>query len=746
LRKQITRFFAYILTASIVLALAVVPLTHVKAVKFGDVGGLPQGYWPVRSPYNDALDAKNAVGITTHGENVINFWLQGHTPENRAALWMTDLSGHAYELNDLWWVSKRVAEEYEARRDYDNAIRLYRVTLAFADAYIALAPQIGGSASDMEWTRILIQNKISSWDVSIELYAEVPAASGSGDTSYTGAKHEPRSGIYYGETYGDGAVMSFTKKPSAMIIYVRYEDQLIPELVEHDLKINESQHGYNRGDYSVIEIAWNFIGEGTMLRSVLNDRQKITEAAQYLGNLGIPILLRVGAEMNIWEHKANPEEYKAAFRFIAGIMRENAPNVAMVWSVNDNSAEGLTYDMFYPGAEYVDWVGISLYLRKYFLGNHNTSDTDAAIWGTGRYANPIGFIENLVKQYGSRHPIMISETGIQLYNTSNSEDTTDWALIRMRMMYAYIPIMFPQVKAVFLFNTNLPGQYRYDLNYSPRAKELYGQLTSSGYFLGRGQTSPTITYKKIGSATLPANAVTLLTYAPFFTMDNVIVEYRLNGKWLGQDTNIPYRRTFDLSGEADGLHRLEVRVLSGGTQLKSVEYNVSKSGGNVTISSGAITPPKPPSTITVPPSSQPMYIDGKLIEFEAYLINGQNYVKLRDFAYAIKDSTKKFGASFAVDAATGIITAFLTRGQAYEPNGTEMTPGDSQSKPAQQSSDKMVFFLDNKKATIAAYMIGDSNFLRVRDLLELFDICAVYDSGLKIIRLDTTRPFSESEI
>lgn len=744
--KRLKSFFVFLLVVSMALAL-VAPIGNIQAVRFGDVANLPQGYWAIRGPYDEARTANDTTGITTHGEALINFWLKGQPAEQLAAQWTTNVVNHGYEINDLWTVSKKVAETYEAIKDYTNAIRVFRIALTFIDSYKALIPHIGGDPAGMDFSRQEILAKIAAWDVTIELYAEIETRNGVGDMSFCGAKHEPRTGVYYGETTGSDAEMSFDKKPSATIIYVHYEDEVMSERVSHDLWLNEDMYGYNRKDYSVIQIAWNFINEGLTLRNVLNDRAKITEAARYLGSLGLPILLRIGAEMNVWEHKAEPEEYKAAFRFIAGIMHENATNVAMVWSVNDVSAAGLTYDMFYPGEQYVDWVGVSMYMRKYFQGNPNTSASDAAIWGTGPYANPIKYINELVTKYGSRHPIMISETGIQLYNASNSEDVTNWALPRMRMLYSYIPVLFPQVKAIFYFNTNQPGGFRYDLSFSPTARNLYKQLTGSGYFLGKWQTEPTITYKKVGTAELPANAVTLLTYAPYFTMDDISVEYRLDGRWITQVSDIPYRHTLNLSNETNGTHALEVRVLSGGSVLKSASYNILKSGNTVVVSTGAITPPPPPPPpLTVPPSAQPMYIDGKLFQFDAYLINNQNYVKLRDFAYAIKDSEKRFSASFTVDPVTDIITAFLTKGGVYEPNGTEMLPGDGLPKAAVQASDRMIFFVDGERAEIEAYMIGGSNYLRVRDMLELFDICASFDAATRTIVLDTTRPFSESTI
>jgi len=741
LKKTIKKLSAILLTAAIAMTLISLPAPDTQAVKFGDVAGVPQAFWAVFVPYEDALNARDSAGIITHGEHVINYWLAGRTAEQRAAEWGANVPNHGYEINMMWSASYTVARQYEARKDYVNATRLYKIALAFVDPYkalIPLSPGPGGSISDMDFARTEIQTKIDAWNANIELYVEIDMRNGVGDTSFTGALHEPKMGIFYGEPPEASAVMDFAKKPSGTLIYVRYETQVMSERVQADLAANESRHGYSRSDYSVIELAWNFHEEGATLKTVPNDTAKITAAAQYLNSLGLPILLRIGAEMNVWRNSADPAEYIAAYRFIADIMRKEAPNVALVWSVNHVSAAGLTYEMFYPGERYVDWVGISMYVRRYFQGNPNTSSSDEAIWGTGSFANPIKDVESIVKLYGSKHPIIIVEGGVTLFNTSNNEDLTDWALPRIRQLYAYVPMLFPQVKAIFWFNTNIQGHYRYDFADSPRAKELYRQLTGSGYFLGMGQTEPTVTYKKIGTATMPANAVTLLTYAPFFTFDDVVVQYWLDGKWVGQSADIPYRFTRNFSTDADGAYKLEVRVLSGSTVLKSAEYNIRKNGNNVTIATGAITPPPPPpaGSLTVNPTQSTVYVNGKATEFEAYLINGSNFFKLRDLAYVINGTTKQFEVGY--NAATGEVT--LTAGQPYTTVVGDMVLGDGSAKTATLNTTLKVS-LNGTPVEITAYLIGGNNFVRLRDIMKLVNVETVYDETTRAIWLDTSKPY-----
>jgi beta-mannanase len=108
--------------------------------------------------------------------------------------------------------------------------------------------------------------------------------------------------------------------------------------------------------------------------SAVEDGEYIRKWARDARESGAPILLRWACEMNgnwvAWH--GNPELYKEKFRLIAGIMKEEAPNVAMVWAPNDipHVPGNPLYDIhgYYPGDEYTDWVGIDFY-GVYFYEN-----------------------------------------------------------------------------------------------------------------------------------------------------------------------------------------------------------------------------------------------------------------------------------------------------------------------------------------------------------------------------------------
>ncbi|MCL2854760.1 MAG: hypothetical protein FWE21_03985 [Defluviitaleaceae bacterium] len=578
------KFIKYF-TAVALVALMVLPATTVFAVRFGDVAAVPRGFWAVLAPYTNALDNNNSAAITAAGRGVINFWLDGRDAAQMAEYWGGDVTGYGFIINNIWSVSNMVARHYGYLGDGDGLRWAYTMAYTFLDAYQALTPHIGGNPDDMEFARTRIRNRLDGLNTHIAVFAEM--AGDGGHTIYFGALHEPAQGILFGEQVGNATVISGMHRPSAVTIYVEFEIEDMRSRVLYDLNTNQHIHGINPEDYAIIQIAWNFLYEGATLANVPGQEAMVRQAARFLEELNLPILLRVGAEMDVWSNPANPQEFIEAFRFITKIMRQEAPNVAMVYSVNFISAFGMDWQMFYPGDDYVDWVGISLYTTRYFMGNPYTDDATAALRRTGYHANPLAFVHQLAEEFGDRKPLIITEGGVSLYNVQNGEDLTHWAMPVMRHIYSYIPLMFPQVKAMFWFNTHVAGENQhFHFGSFPQARYLYSRLTAQPPFIPMGQTQSHISFARLGceeTATMPANAVVLLTYVPHLNLGDLLVEYRLNGDWLGSSRYAPHRRSFDLSHINDGGHVITVRAINDGNVLHTVDLMLNKNGGYITI-------------------------------------------------------------------------------------------------------------------------------------------------------------------
>ena len=565
---KIKKFFKSAISLAVITAVCLSGVLSFPVYAAKTNAELDKRYWNLREPHEKALASKNNQDIVKTGEAIMSLFLGRAYPENAEKKAADYLANDALEINILSAVIMNVARAYETLGWTNAAVKAYKLAAPFVEAYGKF------NKTDETFRLTLIMNKISSYDVKSSVYAEVKGTDG--DISYLSAKYEPKNGVIYGESFSGDAKKNSAgyKNASGAVFYVIYETDTI-ESFDYLLKpLSEEK--------DIIQIAWNLKNEGGSLAGIVNQRAKIEKEAEYLKKLGTPVLLRFGAEMNVWEKAADPEKYIEAFRFVAKIMKEKAPNVAMVWSVNSISAEGKNYGMFYPGDEYVDWVGVSLYCLKYFKGNKNQDDNTQSIYLTGKFSNPLRQLDPVVKLYGGKKPIMIAEGGIENYSVINKTDETIWADAQMRLMYKFLPIVYPQVKAVFYFNTfgDTRAQYRFTLFENEKINKLYDELTAGSYFIKKGQKAGGISYKKLGAVTLPANAVTLFVYSPYIDRPNLVRTYTVDKKWSGTGDS----QKLDLSSYSDGLHTITIEVADSGSLLETIIIYVKKTGPTVTVS------------------------------------------------------------------------------------------------------------------------------------------------------------------
>ena len=144
------------------------------------------------------------------------------------------------------------------------------------------------------------------------------------------------------------------------------------------------------------------------------------------------------------------------------------------------------------------------------------------------------------------------------------------------------------------------------------------------------------------------------------------------------------------------------------------------------------------SSLTVNPTQSTVYVNGISTAFEAYSIDGNNYFKLRDLAYMLNGTNKRF--SIGYDNTTGAIT--LTSGQQYVPIGGEMVLGDGKAKAAVLNKGINIT-KDGTPVQITAYLIGGNNFMKLRDVMRLFDVGVGYDNATQSITIDTSKRYTD---
>lgn len=187
--------------------------------------------------------------------------------------------------------------------------------------------------------------------------------------------------------------------------------------------------------------------------------------AQGAGKWNKPIFIRFGHEMNgSWypwgewidrnENQVfDPEEatnfsgadYVQAYRNVASMFRLYAPKAVLMWCPNSGLVGGGRRDPFrrwYPGDDVVDWVGLDVYERGFFLPK-----ADAHLWG-GQFAynlthdaadieatpqnESVGFYN--IYANVKKKPILICETGAtqsfrsDLTLDQRAQMTRDWKI------------------------------------------------------------------------------------------------------------------------------------------------------------------------------------------------------------------------------------------------------------------------------------------------------------------------------
>ena len=113
--------------------------------------------------------------------------------------------------------------------------------------------------------------------------------------------------------------------------------------------------------------------------------------------------------------------------------------------------------------------------------------------------------------------------------------------------------------------------------------------------------------------------------------------------------------------------------------------------------------------IVASPTNSKITIDGVEVKFEAYNINGNNYFKLRDVAYSLNDTEKRFSVNWVAENNS----ANLITGEDYVPIGGEMNLGNNEQKTAALSNTNIM--VNGEGVTATVYLIDGSNYFKLRD-------------------------------
>lgn len=128
---------------------------------------------------------------------------------------------------------------------------------------------------------------------------------------------------------------------------------------------------------------------------------------------------------------------------------------------------------------------------------------------------------------------------------------------------------------------------------------------------------------------------------------------------------------------------------------------------------------------------QKIQSDGEEVQIPAYIIQGKNYVKLRDFAAILSKTNKKFDISFDKQKEAVVIES----GKAY--NKTDKDLKENKEASAKAIFSEQIVLLDNKEVKVQTANIMDNNYLPIRDLAELVGVKIDFNNEKKIVELKT---------
>ncbi len=432
--------------------------------------------------------------------------------------------------------SKHLGKYYDSIKNYDEAVYYYKKE---AEAWKNAGHESWG------YEDLIRVKEIESF---IEYYVKTD------EIDYTLAQFEPKHG-YYAGIYADldDAVRFDIDKiddiygtHSTILYYHNFNTYISDRNIDVE-QIQEDQY---------------YLQLALQPMNGLDDVQEnewLINFAEELESIDLPIFLRYASEMNgdwlAWD--GDPVKYKEKFILVHDVMEKYAPNVIMVWAPYETPMElnGNKIEDFYPGDEYVDWVGVNFYVDYYESGETDKKDNFLQ--------NPLSHLDHIYNTYSDRKPIMIPETAVSHKSIPNDLHVTDWAVENMKKLYSYLPVKYPRMKSITYFNVD-QGDELYQVGnvwndyYMPNKPEVldtYTTLLEGESVINTMDEVIDFTYKPITEEEVKNhNNITFFIKIPDYKINKV--EYYVDDVLVKTDIQMPFSLNYDLQEK----NKLNIKV------------------------------------------------------------------------------------------------------------------------------------------------------------------------------------------
>lgn len=244
---------------------------------------------------------------------------------------------------------------------------------------------------------------------------------------YTYAKYEPQSGCYLGVDTEENMGGEDTIDKFESLVGTEHQIYVKKMKIGELYPLQWVLECYSKGKMPMITM-YPYDNYGAF------DKKYIEQSAKDFGMIDVPIFVQLLPNPVMYGVKS--EDYVEYFRFVRESFKQNAPNVAFVWSIDRNVIK--ESEAFYPGDDFVDWVGLNVFDE---IGKETEND----IWKQ---------LDYYYYSFQKRKPLMISQLGISHYSTKNHSYQIEEASIKIEDFYNKIQQNYPRIKAIVYVNQN----------------------------------------------------------------------------------------------------------------------------------------------------------------------------------------------------------------------------------------------------------------------------------------------------
>ncbi|OON97063.1 MAG: hypothetical protein ATN32_05910 [Candidatus Epulonipiscium fishelsonii] len=377
----------------------------------------PNTIWKPLDEYTLSKSENNLENQIAASEKVISIM----TPEPESQERINILLNHHLEL----------ANAYNTIGNYEKAYENFKLYIPFGES----------QGHDVSYAYA----KLMTLQPSLEVFQLNSNAS----APYFDAKFEPTQGVIYGSYYDKDTYIGvaynnedirsrYPSEESMLLVYLEFGQDIKTPYIQNMLNLAKEED-------KLVFLAWNTAGStldtanSSQFPLHQTPQEYIASTIDYLSSQGLDALIRFGGEMNngpsgrnVFTGEVDSAGFIESFQYVSNIAKQH-DNIGMVWSPDDIGGLDTPFEMFYPGDEYVDWVGVSMYPKKYFrdeIDTSNNKDINALKNILGIRAQ--GFVDN-ANGLGSTEIHKSSTYKSQSISETFMYDTDDYDEIRLKI-------------------------------------------------------------------------------------------------------------------------------------------------------------------------------------------------------------------------------------------------------------------------------------------------------------------------